>query len=174
MFGKGRALTPKSHLSQPGQFSAWETVNLIGPKGKIDQVRILGPFRKESQVEISRTEQFRLGIIAPVRDSGDIAGTPGLILEGEVGRVRLNKGVICSKRHIHTSPDEALALGLRDKDVVMVQVKGIRTLIFGDVFVRVHPDFKLDMHLDTDEANAAQIMEGVTGYVESIQSRHYM
>jgi acetate kinase len=174
MFGKGRTLTPKSGLSQPGQYAAAETVNLIGPKGKIEKVRILGPFRKVSQVEISRTEQFKLGVDAPIRDSGDIEGTPGLILEGTAGQVRLNKGIICAKRHIHASPEEALSLGLRDKDVVMIQVKGVRTLIFGDVFVRVHPDFKLDMHLDTDEANAAQVMEGILGYIESIQSRQYM
>ena len=174
LFGKGRTLTPKAELSQYGQFAAWETVNLIGPKGKIDHVRILGPFRKESQVEISRTEQFKLGIDAPIRDSGDIEGTPGIILEGELGQLKLSQGAICAKRHIHMSPEEALSLGLRDRDVVMVQVKGVRTLIFGDVFVRVHPEFKLDMHLDTDEANAAQIMEGILGYIDSIQQRHYV
>jgi acetate kinase len=174
LFGKGETLTPVSDLSQPGQFAAAETVNLIGPKGSVNKVRILGPFRKESQVEISRTEQFKLGIDAPIRDSGDIEGTPGIILEGTAGRVKLEKGVICAKRHIHSNTEEALALGLRDKDVVMVKVKGVRTLIFGDVFVRVHPEYKLDMHLDTDEANAAQITEGVLGYIESIQSRQYM
>jgi len=174
LFGKGRTLTPMSDLSQPGQFAAAEMVNLIGPKGTVNKVRILGPFRKESQVEISRTEQFKLGIDAPIRDSGDIEGTPGIILEGEAGQVKLEKGVICAKRHIHSNTEEALVLGLRDRDVVMVQVKGVRTLIFGDVFVRVHPDYKLDMHLDTDEANAAQITEGVLGYIESIQSRQYM
>ncbi len=174
MFGKGRNLTRQFQLTQPGQFAAEETVNLIGPRGRIQNVRILGPFRKESQVEIARTEQFKLGLDAPIRDSGDIEGTPGIILEGEVGQIKLNKGVICAKRHIHSSPDEALALGLRDRDVVMVRVKSVRPLIFGDVLVRVHPDFKLDMHLDTDEANAAQIAEGISGYVESIQSRQYM
>ena len=174
LFGKGKTLTPRSDLSQPGQFAAAEAVNLIGPKGKIEKVRILGPFRKVSQVEISRTEQFKLGVDAPIRDSGDIEGTPSLILEGKAGQVRLNKGVICAKRHIHASPQEALSLGLRDKDVVMLQVKGVRTLIFGDVYVRVHPDFKLDMHLDTDEANAAQVTEGILGFIESIQSRQYM
>jgi acetate kinase len=174
LFGKGKALTPRSDLSQPGQFAAAEAVNLIGPRGKIEKVRILGPFRKVSQVEISRTEQFKLGVDAPIRDSGDIEGTPGLILEGNAGQVRLNKGVICAKRHIHASPQEALSLGLRDKDVVMLQVKGVRTLVFGDVYVRVHPDFKLDMHLDTDEANAAQVTEGILGFIESIQSRQYM
>lgn len=174
LFGAGRLMTPKSDLSQPGQFAAAEAVNLVGPKGRIERVRILGPSRKESQVEISRTEQFKLGIDAPIRDSGDIEGTPGLIIEGPIGAVKLEKGVICAKRHIHMSPEEALVLGLRDRDVVMVKVKGLRELIFGDVLVRVHPDFRMDMHLDTDEANAAQILEGVSGFIESIQHRHYM
>jgi acetate kinase len=173
LFGQGKIMTPKSPLSQPGQFAALETVNLIGPKGRIEHVRILGPARKESQVEISRTEQFKLGIDAPLRNSGDIEGTPGVTIEGEAGTVDLNKGVICAKRHIHMSPEEALGLGLRDKDIVMVKVKGARELIFGDVLVRVHPDFRMDMHLDTDEANAAQISAGTVGYIESIQHRQY-
>jgi acetate kinase len=174
LFGKGKMMVPHSELSQPGQFAAVETVNLIGPKGRIDHVRILGPARKESQVEISRTEQFKLGIDAPIRDSGDLEGTPGIIIEGEHGTLKLDKGVICAKRHIHMSPAEALSLGLRDKDVVMVKVKGVRELIFGDVLVRVHPDYRMDMHLDTDEANAAQISEGTVGYIEAIQHRNYM
>ncbi|HOW56360.1 MAG TPA: acetate/propionate family kinase [Smithellaceae bacterium] len=174
LFGAGKIMTPRSELSQPGQFAANEAVNLIGPKGRIDRVRILGPARKESQVEISRTEQFKLGIDAPIRDSGDIEGTPGVIIEGTAGTVKLTKGVICAKRHIHMSPEEALSLGLRDRDSVMVKVKGIRELIFGDVLVRVHPDYRMDMHLDTDEANAAQISEGTVGYIEAIQHRNYM
>lgn len=174
LFGKGKTMTPRSKLSQPGQFAAVETVNLIGPKGRIDRVRILGPIRKESQVEISRTEQFRLGIDAPIRDSGDIEGTPGITLEGDVGSVKLTKGVICAKRHIHFSPEEALRLGLRDRDRVTLKIKGVRELMFGDVLVRVHPDFQMDMHLDTDEANAARISEGEAGYIVAIQHRHYM
>jgi acetate kinase len=174
LFGAGRTMTPRSALSQDGQFSAAEAVNLIGPKGRIDRVRIIGPARKESQVEISRTEQFKLGIDPPVRDSGDLEGTPGITIEGEAGTVKLSKGVICAKRHIHMSPEEALSLGLRDKDVVMVKIKGVRELTFGDVLVRVHPSFRLDMHLDTDEANAAQISEGTVGYIEAIQHRNYM
>jgi len=173
LFGAGREMTSRSALSQPGQFAALETVNLIGPKGRIDRVRILGPARRESQVEIARTEQFRLGIDAPLRDSGDIEGTPGVTIEGTMGTIRLDRGVICAKRHIHMSPAEALSLGLRDRDVVMVKVKGVRELIFGDVLIRVHPDYLMDMHLDTDEANAAQISEGTVGYIEAIQHRHY-
>lgn len=173
LFGEGKTMTPRSDLSQPGQFAAVETVNLIGPKGRIERVRILGPIRKESQVEISCTERYKLGIDAPIRDSGDLEGTPGLILEGEVGTVKLEKGVICAKRHIHMAPEDALNLGLRDKDVVMVRVKGVRELIFGDVLVRVDPNYRMDMHLDTDEANAAQITSGTVGYIESIQHRKY-
>ena len=174
LFGRGRTMKPKSELSQPGQYAAEETVNLIGPKGKIDRVRILGPTRKESQIEISRTEQFRLGIDAPIRDSGDIEGTPGLKIEGEAGAFTLDKGVICAKRHIHMSTEEALRLGLRDRDVVMVKVAGVRELIYGDVLIRVHPDFRIDMHLDTDEANAAQISPGAVGFIQAIQHRRYM
>jgi acetate kinase len=174
LFGQGRTMTPRSELSQPGQFAALETVNLVGPKGGIEKVRILGPARKESQVEISRTDQFKLGIDPPIRDSGDLEGTPGITIEGEKGTVKLSKGVICAKRHIHMSPEEALGLGLRDKDVVMVKVRGVRELIFGDVVVRVSLNYRIDMHLDTDEANAARISEGAVGYIESIQHRNYM
>jgi len=174
IFGAGRTLTPKLELSQPGQFAAEEAVNLIGPRGKVERVRILGPYRKETQVEISRTEEYQLGIDAPVRNSGDIEGTPGITIEGPAGKVKLDKGVICARRHIHISPTEALGLGLRDKDVVTVKVKGVRELIFGDVLVRVHPDYKLDMHIDTDEGNAAEISKGVIGWIESIQHRAYV
>ncbi len=109
-----------------------------------------------------------------IRDSGDIKGTPGVIVEGEIGRVVLDKGVICTKRHIHMSPEEALSLGLRDKDVVMIKVKGVREVIYGDVLTRVSPNFRMDMHLDTDEANAAQISSGTVGYIEAIQHRNYV
>jgi len=174
LFGSDRTLTPKADLSQPGQFAAMETVNLVGPKGRIEKVRILGPLRRESQVEISRTEQFKLGVDAPIRDSGDIEGTPGVTIEGAAGLVKLEKGLIAAKRHIHMSPEEALGLGLRDRDTVMVRVKGVRELIFGDVLVRVNPAFLMDMHLDTDEANAAQIAPGMVGHIESIQHRNYV
>ena len=174
LFGADQVMSPRSALSQPGQFASIQSVNLIGLKGRIERVRVLGPARKESQVEISRTEQFKLGIEAPLRDSGDLEGTPGITLESDTGTLKLSKGVICAKRHIHMAPAEALTLGLRDKDVVMVKVKGMRELIFGDVLVRVHPDYLLDMHLDTDEANAAQISEGTVGYIEAIQHRNYM
>jgi len=173
LFGKGKTLTPRTMLSQPGQFAAEETVNLIGPRGRVENVRILGPFRKETQIEISRTEEFKLGIDAPIRNSGDLEGTPGIEIEGPAGRLKLQKGVICARRHIHMSPQEALSLGLRDYDVVMVKVRGPRELIFGDVLVRVHPDFVLDMHIDTDEGNAAEISPGARGVIEQIQHRAY-
>jgi acetate kinase len=174
LFGQGKTMTPKSDLSQPGQFSCQETVNLIEPKGKISHVRILGPGRKESQVEVARTEEFLLGIDAPVRESGDLEGTPGITLEGEAGVVILEKGVICAKRHIHMSPEDALGFGLRNRDVVRVRVRGEREMIFGDIVIRVDPHFRLDMHLDTDEANAAEISSGSVGIIESIQHRNYM
>jgi acetate kinase len=174
LFGQGKTMTPKSELSQPGQFSCRETVNLVGPKGKVRSVRILGPARKESQVEISRTEEFQLGIDAPVRESGDLEGTPGITIEGDAGVLTLDKGVICAKRHIHMSPEDALGFGLRNRDVVRVSVKGERELIFGDIVIRVDPNFRLDMHLDTDEANAAEISTGSLGIIVSIQHRHYM
>ncbi len=174
LFGKGKTMTPKSPLSQPGQFAAEETVDLIGPKGTLEKVRTLGPARKYSQLEISRTEQFKLGIDPPIRDSGDIEGTPGITVVGPRGEVRLDKGVICAKRHIHMSTDDALKFGLRDKDVVRVRKEGGRGLIFGDVLIRVDQNFRLDMHLDTDEGNAAEIKTGDTGYIESIEHRQFV
>ena len=171
LFGKGHELTRHSDLSQPGQMACREQVNLVGPKGRIERVRVLGPYRSESQVEISRTEEFKLGIDAPVRGSGDLDGTPGLRLEGPAGEVTLERGVITALRHIHMSPEDALAFALRDKDVVRVRVEGPRSLVYGDVLVRVHPDFRLEMHLDTDEANAAEISKGAVCHLETIQER---
>ena len=171
LFGPGRTLTWHSDLTQPGQFACKEQVNLIGPRDRIDRVRVLGPVRPESQVEISRTEEYKLGIDAPIRLSGDLAGTPGIVLEGPAGQIRLDHGVICAQRHIHMSPAEAMEFAVRDRDVVRIRVDGDRELIFGDVVVRVRPDFRLDMHIDTDEANAAEIGKGAVGYLDSIQQR---
>ncbi|HSA23416.1 MAG TPA: acetate/propionate family kinase [Myxococcota bacterium] len=171
LFGPGRQLTPKTPLRQPGQFAAEERVNLIGPRGRVDRVRVLGPTRPRTQVEISRTEEFELGIDAPIRDSGDLDGSPGLTLEGRAGTVVLQEGVICAHRHVHMSPQDAVAFGVRDKDVVQVEVQGERPLVFGDVLVRVKPDYLLEMHVDTDEANAAELSTGALGRLIGLQSR---
>ena len=172
LFGKGRQLTNEGELSQPGQYACAEKVSLIGPKGRVERVRVLGPVRKKTQIEISMTEQFRLGIQPPIRASGDIVGSPGVTLEGPEGTVTLEEGVICALRHIHMTPEDALRFGLHDKDMVRVRVGTGRELIFGDVLVRVHPSFALAMHIDTDEANAANIGRGVEGYIDGIQNRN--
>jgi acetate kinase len=171
LFGPGHKLTPRTPLSQPGQFASEETVRLIGPRGSIDRVRVLGPARKETQIEISRTEGYRLGINAPIRMSGDVEGTPGVTLEGPEGRVELEEGVIYAHRHMHMTPTDARRLGLEDGDVVRVRVEGERELIFGDVAVRVSPKYQLELHLDTDEANAAELNTGDVAHLEGIQKR---
>ncbi len=131
---------------------------------------MLGPARKYTQVEIAMTEQFKLGVHPPIRESGDIADTPGCTLEGTAGSVKLDRGVICALRHIHMTPEDALRYGVRDKSVVRVRIAGDRELVFGDVLVRVDPSFALAMHIDTDEANAANVQTGAQGYIEGIQS----
>lgn len=165
LFGAGSELTVKSALSQPGQFASEETVTLVGPKRSIPNVRVLGPVRPETQVEVSRTDEMTLGIDAPIRASGDIAGTPGIELQGPKGTVRLDRGVIQAQRHIHMSPDDARRFGVTDKTWVMVRVGGERGIIYDDVLVRVHENYRLDMHLDTDEANAADLHPGATGTI---------
>ena len=171
LFGPGHQLTPMADLSQPGQYACEERVNLIGPKGRINNVRVLGPTRKETQIEIAMTEQFRLGIDSPIRESGDLDGTPGIALEGPFGEIHLVKGVICALRHIHMPPEDALRMGLKDKDMVQVRVPGNREITYGDVLVRVSPNYRLAFHIDTDEANAANIANGAMGFVDGIQSR---
>ncbi|MBN1695935.1 MAG: acetate/propionate family kinase [Spirochaetales bacterium] len=171
LFGKGYILTSIAGLSQPGQFACRETVDLIGPRGKVERVRVLGPERKETQIEIAMTEQYKLGLQPPIRESGDLSGSPGVTIAGPRSTVTIEKGVICAMRHIHMSTEEALRLGLRDRDIVRVRVDGERELVFGDVMVRVHPNYRLAMHIDTDEANAADIKTGMKGYIEGIQSR---
>ena len=170
LFGEGHQLTWHSDLSQPNQFASKEILTLVGPKGKIERIRVLGPTRKETQIEISMTEQFKLGIHPPIRESGDLEGTPGCILEGPKGSVKIEKGIICAVRHIHMTPEDSLRYGLKDKAVVRVRVKGNRELIFGDVLVRVNPNYKLAMHIDTDEANAANLKTGDLVYIDRIQS----
>jgi len=169
LFGPGHELTKHADLSQPGQYACKEQVAIVGPKGRIERVRVLGPVRKATQVEIAMTEQFKLGIQPPIRESGDIDGTPGCLLEGPAGSVALEKGVICALRHIHMTPADALRYGVKDKLSVRVRVPGDREILFGDVRVRVDPNFALAMHLDTDEANAANLGKGAHGFIDGIQ-----
>jgi acetate kinase len=170
LWGKGHQLTKHADLSQPGQFACREQLAIVGPKGRIERVRVLGPARKYSQVEIAMTEQYKLGVHPPIRDSGNIADTPGCTLESETGSVTLDRGVICALRHVHMTPEDALRYGVRDKAVVRVRVTGDRELVFGDVLIRVDPSFALAMHIDTDEANAANLKTGAQGIIEGIQS----
>ncbi|MBK7649101.1 MAG: acetate/propionate family kinase [Betaproteobacteria bacterium] len=172
LFGPGHQLTPMHELSQPGQFACEEQVHLVGPKGRIAKVRVLGPTRKETQVEVAMTEQFKLGIQPPIRQSGDLAGTPGITLEGPFGSSVIERGVVCAQRHIHMTPEDAMRFHVRDNYIVRVRIEGERQLIFGDVVVRVNPAFRLAMHIDTDEGNAGNIHTGMLGYIEEIQSRH--
>ena len=173
LFGKGHQLTKHADLSQPGQYACKEQLAIVGPKGRIERVRILGPARKYTQVEIAMTEQFKLGIHPPIRESGDIADTPGCVLKSPKGSVPIDRGVICALRHVHMSPEDALRYGVRDKSFVRVRISGDRELIFGDVLVRVDPTFKLAMHIDTDEGNAANVKTGAQGYIDAIQSEGY-
>lgn len=166
LFGQGYRLRPRTALSQPGQFAAQESVTLIGPRDRIEKVRLMGPPRAADQIEISRTDEFTLGLDAPVRISGDVVNTPGITLEGPKGQVTLRNGVITARRHIHMSPQDAERFGLRDHDSVEVRIDSDgRDLTFGDVVVRVSPQFRLELHLDTDEANAAGIQEGASAQV---------
>ena len=171
MFGKGHQLTRHADLSQPGQYACKEQVAIVGPKGRIERVRILGPARKYTQVEIAMTEQYKLGVHPPIRESGDIAETPGCTLESSSGgKVKIDSGVICALRHVHMSPADAFRYGVRDKSTVRVRIEGDRELVFGDVLIRVDPTFALAMHIDTDEANAANVQTGARGFIEAIQS----
>lgn len=164
LFGEGYELTKSHDISQPGQFACEERINLIGPRGRIDGVRVLGPLRSQTQVEISRTDEFRLGVDAPIRDSGQLAGSAPITVEGPKGIMHLKEGLICAKRHIHMHTDDAARFGLKDKDEVDVKISsGPRPVIFGDVLVRVSPNFKLEMHIDTDEGNAIEFNKGAMG-----------
>ncbi|HHZ01737.1 MAG TPA: phosphate propanoyltransferase [Tissierellia bacterium] len=156
LFGEGHELTPIKDLSQPGQYACEEKVDLVGPKRTIKGVRILGPARKETQVEISLSDGFTLGIKdLPIRDSGKLEGTPGVKLVGPKGEVELERGVIAAARHIHMHTSDAEKYGLKDKDMVSVKVGGPRGLTFDNVLVRVSDQYALDMHLDVEEGNAA-------------------
>ena len=159
LFGAGYELTHKKDLSQPGQFACEEMVEVVGPKGST-KMRVLGPARPESQVEVSLADARGLGIAVPVRQSGDTEGTPGCKLVGPKGEVEMTKGVIVAARHIHMSLEDAERFGVKDKDVVSVQTTGERALLFNNVLVRANAAFALEMHVDLEEGNAAGVKNG--------------
>ena len=163
LFGHG--LTPRRPLSQPGQYLANERVTVVGPKETFENVAVLGPERKEAQVEISLTDGRTLGLEAPVRLSGDVSGTPGVTLIGPAATVTLNQGVIAAQRHIHLTPEDARNFGVKDKQVVKLQTFTARPVIFQDVAVRVSPEFASYVHLDYDEANACGFAKGDLGRI---------
>lgn len=164
LFGPDHALTPLKPLTQPGQFACQEKVDLIGPRSTIEDVRIIGPVRGQTQVEISRSDEFKLGVDAPVRASGNLAGSAPITLRGPAGTVELEEGLICSQRHIHMTPTDATTYGVRNGDQVAVEFTGgERDLVFRDVLVRVKDSYALELHLDTDEGNAAEIQPGAEG-----------
>ncbi len=164
LFGKGFELTFKKDLSQPGQFATNERVTVVGPKREIANISILGPVRKQTQVELSATDARSVGIPIVVRESGDLAGTPGCKIVGPCGEVEISEGVIVAKRHIHLTPDSAAEFGVEDKQIVSVEIKGTgRGTVFGDVVIRVSEKFAPAMHIDTDESNAC--LSNGEGYI---------
>lgn len=164
LFGAGYQLTPMKDLSQPGQFACKETVTICGPKGAIEKVRVLGPVRKETQIEIVAGDCFKLGVKAPAKLSGDLAGTPGITVVGPRGSVQTAQGLIVAQRHIHMAPADAQAYGVQDGQIVKIRVGGLRGGIYDNVAIRVTTSSKLECHLDTEEANAM----GVAGTVEIV------
>ena len=166
LFGEGYELTVKKMLSQPGQFATGnEKIKLVGPKGEM-MVSVLGPTRKANQIELSYTDARALGLKnVPVRESGDVAGTPGLKMVGPAGEIEVSEGAIIAKRHIHMTPADAEGLGVQNGEVVKVLVKSERTTIYDDVVVRVSPSYALAMHIDTDECNAAAAFGEVYGEI---------
>ena len=166
LFGKGAQLSVKKELSQPGQFASNERVTIVGPKRELANVSILGPVRSATQVEISLTDARSIGVDAPIRESGDIKGSGACKLVGPCGEIEISEGVIVAKRHIHATPADAKELGVEDKQIVSVKVDtNGRSLVFGDVVVRVSDKFALAMHIDTDESNAAGCSGKVMGTI---------
>lgn len=160
LFGEKAQLTKWKNLSQLGQYACEEKVTLIGPKGIIEQVRVLGPIRKQTQVEVSVTDCFKLGVRPEIRHSGDLEGSSQITLAGPAGVIALEEGCIVAARHIHMSPQDAKKYALHDKDTVSVQSLGLRSVVFHNVLVRVHDNFRLELHLDFDEANGAYLKPG--------------
>jgi putative phosphotransacetylase len=169
LFGEGAELTPDKWLGQPGQYATVERVDVVGPKGAFKGMRIIGPLRDETQVEISMTDARALGIDAPIRESGKLEGTPGCKIVGPKGEVEIDHGVIVALRHIHLSPEQAQEAGVADKDLVDVQTYGTRPLIFQDVLIRSGDKHEREFHVDTDEGNAAGIATG--GEIEIIAKK---
>jgi len=169
LFGAGYELTERRPVSQPGQYVCRETVDLVGPKGELERVAIINPLRKETQVELARTDAIALGVNPPLRESGHLDGTPGLTLRGPKGSIAIEHGCILAKRHVHMHPDDAARLGVTDKSIIKVRVDGERETVFGDVVVRVSPQFALDMHLDTDEANGAGLTNDSVATFDGVQ-----
>ena len=165
LFGTGYELTKAKDLSQPGQYASKERLTVVGPKGAFHNVVILGPVRKESQVEVSLTDCLQLGVKAPIRESGDIEGTPGIVLVNGDKSVSMDKGMIVAKRHVHMTPEDAEKIGVKNHDIVKVKVEGARPLIFDDVVIRVSPKFATYMHIDYDEANACGFSKGIRGRI---------
>jgi len=155
LFGKGHTLTPIKDLVQPGQFACDEKVDIVGPKGTLKGIRVLGPARPETQVELSMTDARTIGIKAPIRESGKLEGTPGCRIVGPEGEVELDHGVIVALRHIHLSPAQALEAGVKDKQIIGLKIVGERGLIFSNVLVRSGEGHQSEIHLDTDEGNSA-------------------
>lgn len=166
LFGAGYELTHKKDLSQPGQFACEERVQVIGAKGAFPKVSILGPVRPETQVELSASDARSIGVVAPCRESGDLEGSGSCKIVGPAGEIEIEKGVIVAKRHVHATPEDAEKYGLTDKQIVSVKVETDgRSLVFGDVIVRVSPKYALAMHIDTDESNAAFATPGLMGKI---------
>ncbi|WP_243343524.1 phosphate propanoyltransferase [Anaerococcus sp. AGMB09787] len=154
LFGVGYKLNIKKNLGQPGQFAAEETVTIRGNKGEFEKVRILGPVRTRTQLEISKTDSFLLGIKPPIRESGDLKGSCGVEIIGPKGKIRIDEGTIVALRHIHMTPEDAIKMNVKDGDFVDVKIFGKRKAIVSNVLIRVSDKYKLEMHIDTDEANA--------------------
>ena len=172
LFGTGKTMTRVKNLSQPGQFACEEKVELLGPKGTIKNVRVLGPERKETQVEISVSDSFVLGLKPEIRMSGDINGTPGCILSGPEGKITLKQGVIVAARHVHMSEKQAISYGIKDGDMISIKTPLPREGIIGGIIVRVADNFDLEVHLDTDEANGNGILYGTILEKETVKANN--
>ena len=169
IFGEGKELTVKKMLSQPGQFASEERVTIVGPKKSLPNVSILGPFRKANQVELSATDARSIGIVAPIRESGDVAGSGACKIVGPAGEIEISEGVIVAKRHIHLTPADAEEMGVKDKDVVWVRLDTDgRKAILGDVVCRVSDSYALAMHIDTDESNAVSAPRELYGEIVTV------